>query len=251
MGATTGAWVRSYQPVQTAPLVSDRNPEHANPTPDPNHVGGGPQIWQQTAVAPDLPAQLLQPEHPPLIAPGGPVDMTPQDHGYGTGIGPAASEAQATAFRNTDQGEVAAHHWTAMKMRDGQAGILNIPDMIGNGDSPQTLPNQRMGVGEPADPAARRASMWRRYWNRLIDFHRYDVQYRPEAPSTIRARVATYAGAQTAPAVPNTPSVLGYSPGPPDRFVAPFTRRTPGPWDQNITTDGTGQPAQALTSWGL
>jgi hypothetical protein len=245
----SGTWVRNSQPVQPAPLVSDRDPEHANPTPDPNQVGGARPSWEQTVTAPDLPAQLYPGQEYPLVGGGGPVDRTPVDHSYGVGIGPVADAT--LPFHATDMGEVAAHHYTAPKMRDGQAGVLIIEDMHGDGDSPQTLPNQRMGVGEPADPAARRASMIRRFWDRFIDMHRYDVQFRPETASQIRARVASNAGPAASSAVPNTPSILGYDPSSPDRFVGPFTRRAPGPWDDALATDGTGQAQQDLGSWGL
>jgi hypothetical protein len=252
--AYSGAWVVKSQTRARVALQAPTDPEHLNPTEDLDHPGQQ-ALWVNQAPAPDLPGELFigQDGQPVVVA--GPVDATPDDPNHGVGVGPGLTIRESQELRGTlhseDFGAVAAHAWDPMVNRDGAPHVEIIDDTPGEGDSPQTLQYGRTGVGQPNDPYARTGRRIKRWYDRYIDMHRYEVELRPQYLRSAK----TVALAQPVPTQNQLtspyPAFTG-APGTPDSFVAPQDRRTPGPWDQALVTDGTDQLAGfGLTSWGL
>jgi hypothetical protein len=262
MARYTGAWARKAQsPTLAVPLVAATDPQHLKP--DPNLNPDATAIWVQGQSAPTLPSDLMHEPFGVPIGGGGPVDHTPQDHSFGVGGGHGLTDLQSQdqmlAWHELDLGSVAATQYNPLTSReDAQAPgngphVAIIADTPGDGDSPQTLTYQRTGVGTPIDPYARTGKRQKRWWNRFIDMHWFDVTYRP--------MVDRYAVPQMSqPAVPGGTQLDSpyASNGPmratPDGFVYPQERRTPVPWDQPLTQDPSGyqvDPTSGLTAWGL
>ncbi len=253
----SGAWARLVQSPQ-APLVTDRDPEHTTPTGAPEFVAETPD-WRSTAPAPDLPDDIAGETPDAAMATGyGPVDHTPESHDFGVGIGAGLttleSQDRMAGWHNDDRGAPAALAYHAPIMRDGTPHVDLVYDTPGAGDSPGTLELERTGVGAPSDGGNSHISKrTQRWYDRYIDMHRYPVTMRPVTPRFARPNPSV-------PAVPNGtqgdspfPTAPGFWAITPDRWVVPTVRRTPEPWDQNMATDGTGQPAAGygLSTWGL
>lgn len=253
MTALSGAWVSQNTTTPQVPLVPFRDSQHSNPDANPDFANMRP-TWANSAPAPDLPQAIMPTEHPPLVAPGGPVDMTPWDHALGPGAGAGLSELsaqdQAAPWHRLDQGDYAARKYIPPVMRVTNPHVAEITDMANQGDSPQTLAYDRTGYGLPNDPAARLAKRQKRWYDFRIDFHRFGVQYRPLRQLRAQGQADTFVpnANQTTPA---TKSIIGYDPRTPDRFVTPFARRAPSAWDETTVRDGTGQASQPLGAWGL
>jgi hypothetical protein len=245
-------------PTPVVPIKPAIDPEHLAPTATPEFVNMAP-IWQGFAM-PEVPQEYESGEHPSPVGGGGPVDMTPDSPEFGVGGGPGLTTIESqqvrTGLMSLDYGAVAARTTEPLTDRhDGSGPHADFyTDESAAFDSPQTLQLKRTGVGQPNDPYARTASRFWRWWDRTIDFHRYDVVYRPMV-----ARTAYTAQAQ--PAVPDgtqydspyATAATVYS-GPQDRFVVQEVRRIPTPFDQNAAID----PTQAVDSsvyglqvWGL
>lgn len=253
----SGAWSRRTQADTVAPLKPGIDPEHLDPTDNPEWVNQPPG-WVSTVDSPILPDEMYPMADPPMPTGEGPIDYAPQDHSYGMGFGPGLSVMEAQDLRSywhsQDDGSYAAGAWQAMVDRDGQPHLEVTEDGMPGGDSPQTLQYERTGVGQPNDPDARVGKRFKRWYDRYIDYHRYDTDRRPLTP------VQAYT-AQPQPPVPNGTQLdspyhtaaTGYW-GPPDRFVAPQMRRVPGDWAEPITTDATDSPSPVgfgLTQYGL
>jgi len=227
--------------------------ELATDNANPQWAGAASPTWRNSAPAPDLPRAILGEDMPALFATTGQGDFTPDDHAFGPGAGHGldtfAGIDDAAPWHATDLGDGATRRWSAAVSRDGTPHLDIIPDEVG-ADSPATTMRQRTGYGMPDDPAARRASRIARWYDRWIDMHRWDTEYRPQTQMAARLQVATHVPAydQT---VPSTPSVIDYNPRTPDRFMLPFLRRAPGEWLESAVIDGSGQPPQAMTVWGL
>lgn len=258
----SGAWARKAS--TTAPIVpleAERDPEHLNPTSNVDVVVGVP-LWVSTAPAPDLPVELTVDAYgTPISTGGGPIDRTPEDPNYGPGAGNGQTVAQAQAVRtewmSRDDGAVAARQWQATTDRDGSPKLDLIQDADYAGDSPSTVMLQRSGIGVPEnDPYARTGRRLWRWWDRVIDMHRWDVSFRPKYLKTASTAQQQPPGGQTQYDSPwVTPSAARVSP---DAFVAPQMRRTPAPdWATPIATDGAANNVVGnvndfgLTSWGL
>lgn len=258
--ATTysGAWAKRRQDPIAVPLKAAVDPEHLNPTDDPGVPPGQSLLWQEAGpAAPTLPTELTDAAPGPQTAPGGPL-VAPGDPmvGMGGGAGLTVQEAQAVRsyWHGQDDGSVAAHAWEPNTDRWDGSGphVAIIPDMIGDGDSPQTLQLQRTGVGQPNDPGARLASRIKRWWDRYIDMHRFPVEYRPLAARYARTpgSVAPVPDGNQLDSPFPTVSTAGLLTR--DQLVYPQTRRTPAPWDEPMTSDGVQLGASfGLGSWGL
>lgn len=252
--AYSGAWVLKSQTRPSVALQAPTDPEHLNPTEGEDHPGQA-ALWQNQAPAPDLPGQMEGGQYLQPPVPGGPVDNTPDDPNFGVGVGPGLTTLEAQEVRgalmSTDLGAYAAHRYAAGVDRDGAPHVQVLDDVPGEGDSPQTLEHKRTGVGTAGDPYARVGRRIKRWYDRYIDMHRYDVELRPKyqryATTVDQPQNAVAAGGQL---VSPYPAFVGRV-GTPDSFVTPQDRRTPSPWDQAMTTDGTGQAAYGLGSWGL
>lgn len=257
----SGAWVTQYQVDPQVPLVQPIDSQHLTPDPDPGVVGGLRPSYVNTAPAPDLP-EALWPFMPlPLETGDGPVSGINYNDtlaGVGTGHGLTTLDAQDIAGRAnmSDDGSYAANRYIAAVQRDGTYHASNVPDVAVQQDSPDTTLLQRTGVGVPNDPFARSGHRLERWFNGAIDMHRYAVTFRP-----LRPRYARTPGVQNTPDASqnsiHTPSVMGYTPAPADRFVTPMTRRAPGDWQTPYATDGTAATivsapsSYSLGSWGL
>lgn len=257
----SGAWSRRTQANDPAPLVPGIDPEHLNPTANPEWVAQQPG-WVSTVSAPLLPDDMYPGMGAVQLATGeGPVDFAPQDHAYGMGFGPGLSVIEAQDLRSywhsQDDGSVAAGNWQVMIDRDGQPHLERTEDGIGDGDSPKTLQFERTGVGQPNDPDARVGGRFKRWYDRYIDYHRYPTDRRPLTPRQAYTAQPQPAMADPGPLdSPYATAATGYW-GSPDRFLAPQARRVPGDWAEPITTDATGVIAAGapngfgLTTYGL
>jgi hypothetical protein len=209
--------------------------------------------WYQDTRVPSLPDVLDGEQGGPGYAGGGPVDLTPWDHGDGgpRGNGLTTEEAQEirSVYHEIDQGSYAAHTWNVQAARDGEYNVDVVPDMVGDGTSPETLTYQVQGVGAPTDPYARPGRRIQRWRDRFIDRHFWEASSGPTATRnayTAPAKAAQGNGNQTtSPYEANTIRLT-------DQFVAPQNRITPRPWDQPITTTGDlGTNEAGLPTWGL
>ncbi len=257
-----GAWARKASvTAPIVPLEPDRDPEHLNPTDNPEVVVGQP-LWVASATAPGLPAAFVTaPYGTPVAAGGGPIDHTPADPQYGPGAGSGQTVAEAQAVRtkwmSRDDGAVAARRWQPNTDRDGTPRLDLIADTDGAGDSPETVLLKRSGIGVPEnDPYARTGRRLWRWWDRVIDMHRWDVSFRPKYLKTASTAQLQPPGGVTQYDSPwPTPAAARVSP---DAWVAAQMRRTPAAdWASPIAVDGAVNNVVGnvndfgLGSWGL
>jgi hypothetical protein len=246
-----------------APPISVRTAAEIDPqhmTPDPNRY---PVDWIASELAPTLPLELMGDQLLQLPTHGGPVDREPVSHEYGVGAGPGLTDAQNRAvmepWHQADLGSAEARRYQSQAARDGAYHVEVVPDMIGDGNSPETVTLREVtGVGAANDPFARRAQRIWRWRDRWIDRHMYGVEQRPvylRNAFTATAVPPGPASAYTSP-YPTAPATWGGRAGigTPDQLVMPQERRIPRPWDEAYTTDPTaaaGGTGYGLTSWGL
>lgn len=258
MAAYTGAWTRLTRPSVSVPIVAALDPGHSTPEADPNNPSG-PHRWNQDGTAPTLdPSLASETAADPVLAPGGPVDMTPWNHQDGTGYGSGLDEVQAQAIRavanQKDVGAPLAHTTqVAVIERDGTPHLAELADANGSVDSPETVKiNQVTGVGSPYDPNARAGVRnTKRWYDRFIDMHMFVSHPQPDYPAV--AYTPSQQPAGTSQYVSPYPTLINTST--PDQFVTPQERRTPPVLDTGNTTDGTETPVGSdlfgLPSWGL
>lgn len=254
-----GAWAKASTATLSVPLKPAIDPEHSDPS-VAEVEGTGP--WTDGGKgAPTLPDALTpEPEDVVMASGFGPLDQTPDDPelGVGSGHGQTTQEAQQvrTVLMEQDYGAVAAHAWNTQIIRDGHPHAVFVPNTDESVVSTMA-PNLRE-TGVTVDPQARRGrGRIKRWYDRVIDMHWYQVAYRPQyqhqaytaqdqPPSTDnRSYTSPFATAGVGYGTPDTLNAR-------QTFVAPQLRRTPEPWDQALTTDATDQPgAFGLGSWGL
>ena len=254
----SGAWLTQYKPVTQVDIHPGISGQHSKPSPNPNVMPGQIPHWQSTVVAPDLPVEIMPGSMPVHLETGiGPIDYEPDmGTGYGPGIAPGLSQLEAqdaaAPYHSTDLGAYAAHHWNRSIDRDGTPHLETIELQSNDGDSQAQVRYERTGYGQPIDPNVTLGTgKIKRWYERFVDYHRWGAEFRPLRPRYARPAATTQV---TMPDqyTPHTPSVTGYRPAPPDRFVAPQMRRAPGPWDEGITTDGTiANLAGVATGYGL
>lgn len=259
MAALTGAWARrASTPTPIVPLVTERDPEHINPDPNIDVTVGMP-LWVQVGPAPMLPAEMTGDAVGTPIGGGGPIDHTPADPNVGAAGGNGQTILEAQALRGVqhsqDYGAVAARHYQPAVDRDGAPHLAIIADTPGDGDSPQTLDLQRTGVGSPTDPYARIGKRIKRWYDRVIDMHRYQVALRPMPIRNAGVAQFQPSGGNTQYDSPwGTPSPMRASP---DALVQRQVRRTPEDWSTPGADDGTAAQlvgnigSFGLPSWGL
>lgn len=249
-------WVSGGNAAASVRLHPNVDPEHLDP--DPNTIE---THWQQDTAQRSLPDELVGGQYilPPVA--GGPVDMTPETHDFGEGVGHGESTLAAQDERgrvhSEDYGSVDARRYIAADSRDGAWHVDVIQDARNAGDSPAQLERKRTGVEGVNDPGARLAQRIWRWRDRWIDRHMWGVDFRP---SLIRnAYSAPNAAAQGNGDQYTSPAPLyGWSGqagiGTPDQFRVAQVRRVPRPWDEEMATDGTGTggvTTDGLTVWGL
>ena len=258
----TGAWARRTVTPPVVPVHPEIDPQHSTPDANPEFVAQ-PPTWINSTPMPGLPGEILtQPGYPQgLIAPGGPVNRTPLDHDFGPGAGAGITQQQAQELRGywqgMDLGVIAHESDVPVKETENMYGLAEVDDMIGNGDSPQTLEYERTGVGRPNDPDARRGKRQKRWSERYIDMHRWEVHPPPYDPQYAVPQPAIAAdpnGNQyTRPFANNAAGPLGTV----DSFVQQQIRRAPEGFGDAYAQDGTPQNivgsvnAFGLPAWGL
>jgi hypothetical protein len=258
MPAYTGAWLTQSQQVTQVDIHPGISGQHSTPSPDPNVRPGQIPNWQSTVEAPDLPKAIMPGSEPVQLETGiGPVDHEPDmGTGYGPGIssglGELGSQDQAAPYHSTDLGAYAAHHWIRPIDRDGVPHVETIELADNAGDSESQVRFDRTGYGQPIDPNVQLGTgKLKRWYDRFVDYHRWGAEYRPLRPRYARPPRTTQVNAPDQH-TPHGPSIMGFNPSTMDRFVAPQMRRTPGPWDEGITTDGTvANLAGVATGYGL
>lgn len=248
-------WVVARTAPTSADLQPGPDPQHLDP--DPNPVPG--QIdWRQDTLVPTLPAELMGDQWLQLPVPGGPLDLEPESHDYGPGAGPGLTEMQSrevmAPWHGADRGAPAARRWQRAPTRDGAYHVNVVADEASEASPSTVALRETAGVGVAHDPHARRGYRIQRWRERFIDMHRYGVQKRPVyirnayTPPVQPGQVTQY----TSPF-----PTLGWSGqggiGSPDQWRVAQERRTPRPWDEAMTTDGTltGGLDQGLGRWGL
>jgi hypothetical protein len=183
--------------------------------------------------------------------------------GIGAGLSLLDAQDLRMEWHNVDAGSVAAQAYQHMTDRDGTPLIVELNDQQLSGDSPQTLQLKRTGIGQPNDPEAtlrQRSRRERRWWDRYIDMHRWDVVETPVHPQYARpvpARDAVPDGDQYTPPMGNRAMLGDQGVITPDRFIMAQVRRAPGDWTGEQASDGTdatligaGQ-TYGLSNWGL
>lgn len=255
-------YAKPSTPTPVVPLVPGIDPEHLNPTANPEFDNESPMWSLGDGSAPTLPDEYYSGDGDAVIinAGGGPVDLTPRSHEYGIGTGHGLTDTEAQVIRNyagnLDMGDMEVQQYVAMTDREPGSGpgVAVIEDVPGMGDSPQTNALHITGVGGTDDVYARIGKRISRWWFRPWDMHRWEVGSRP-------MRYKTAYTAPNQPAVPDgtqydspfQTAAGGWAEMQPDSFVAPQLRRTPEPWDQPITSDATPMSVDdgnAAQLWG-
>ncbi len=258
----SGGWARKVAaPIPAVPLKAAIDPEHLDPTSNVDVVVGLP-LWAEETAAPGLPTAYITDGYGTVVqAGGGPIDYTPGDpnDGPGAGHGQTVAEAQAvrTRWMSQDRGAVAARRWQTQQTRDGQPHLDVITDVHMDGESPATVGiRERSGIGVPEnDPYARTGKRQKRWWDRVIDMHWFDVSMRPARIRNARP-VPEQAGGTTQ--YDSRWPTMEPARVSPDAYVTQQPRRTPPlPWATADQSDGTAESlvgnvsSYGLTSWGL
>jgi len=266
MARMTGAWARRTAVGPLVPVQAATDPQHMTPDANPEFVNQTPS-WVQGTPMPGLPGDLLMENaYPhPVIAPGGPQDQTPwggfEGHSFGPGAGPGITQAEASAIRGywgeLDMGAIAMHDDVPVVETEDMYGRYVQDDMTDHGDSPATLQYEQQGYGSPLDPDARLGKREKRFSQRYIDMHRYEVHptpYTPQYAVPVPAQGIIANGNQhTSPFANNMSGQIGTV----DTFVQEQIRRAPAEFGAAYSQDGTPSNlfgsvnAYGLPSWGL
>lgn len=251
--AFTGGWKRAQQTQREPMLHNPIDPAHGTPIDEE-------QIWWEdtSGSAPGMPDSVVDDQQ--IISPGpakGYLDLTPQGGDFGMPAFPGFTIAEGQAVRavahSQDFGAVAARKYVSPKNRDGDYIVDDYSDndVRGTSDAQNEI-RWKTGVDAESDFGANRHRVIRRWRDRTIDYHWYQVEMNP-------SYVRTATPAKLKPMVTDnrnqTMSPFGagdiYYQG--DSFLAPVERRTPPPWDQDMTEEGTPDAGAdfALGTWGL
>lgn len=236
----------------TAPALEHRQPEDA---PSGNN-------WQNAPDAPPVtPAEIVsQGEFTLNSAPGG-LTWIPAGHdfgpGFGAGLSWAASMAQNASFHEADDGSVAAREVRPAVARDGEYHVDRLQMQYdidglrpaGTPDLP-AAPGMRQGLNAAEYPNRRTGYRIMRWRDRVFQRRDWNVEFRPivipnayAAPPQAAVKAGNkytspFGAAQSAQVrVVNT--------------VAPQMRRSPSPWDESITQDGTTGNVAAIPGYGF
>jgi hypothetical protein len=253
--AYTDAWKRATQTQRDPMLHNPTDPAHNHPT-DEDQI-----FWADTSgeIAPGMPADVE--DHSPGIGTPtthGYIDTTPQGGDFGMPAFPGFTIDEGQAVRGVahsqDFGAFAARKYVSPPNRDGDnnIGMVDAPDYEGN---PAEQNNIRFvtGVGTQYDGGNsvhnRRIKRWR---DRYIDFHWWDVQMNPSyqrhaTPAVTKPLVTANRNQAMSP---YSAGEILYEGG---SFTLPMERRTPEPWDTGMIQPGTPEPGAdfGLGQWGL
>jgi hypothetical protein len=251
--AFSGGWKRAQQTQREPMLHNPIDPAHLQPIDEE-------QVWWEdtSGSAPGMPEAVIGEQH--VISPGpakGYLDLTPQGGDFGMPAFPGFTIEEGQAVRavahSQDFGSVAARKYVSPKNRDGDYNIddYSLGDTRGTSDEQNEI-RWNTGVDAPSDFGANKHRTIRRWRDRTIDYHFYNVEMNP-------SYVRTATPAREKPMVLDgrnqsmSPFAAGdiYYQG--DSFLVPTERRTPPPWDQSMTEEGIAESGAdfALGSWGL
>lgn len=214
------------------------------------------------------------PENPPLVpieqvdrtdftvdsSPGGLVFFPPghsEGVGYGAGLDFASSQAQNDYARSKDDGSYGVRRVHPMVAFDGEYHVdrqqmVYDEDGIRPAGTPDlpSAPGMSQGLNRAEYPNRYTGHYISRWRDRVFERRNWNVEFRPivvpnsySAPDTMAVPngnqyTSPYAMAQTTNVrIVNTTS--------------PQLRRTPSPWDESITQDGTTQNAAATPDYGF
>lgn len=251
--AFSDGWKRAQQQTREPALHNPLDPSHERPQTQE-------QIWwaDTSGAAPGMPSAVEGEQREIGTPPAhGYIDMTPQGGDQGMPAFPGVTLAEGQEIRgivhNQDFGAVAARKYVSPPNRDGDlnVGMVEAPDYEGN-PAEQNSIRYVTGVGAQYDGGNSRHNVRQKRWrDRLIDFHWWQVEMNPSY-----VRQAT--PAVTKPMVTNgrTQAMSPFSAGEieytGDSFLAPMQRRTPEPWDNDLVQSGTPDGSDfGLGSWGL
>lgn len=239
MTTYTGAWRRTATTQPRVRLVPGPDPQHASPDANPNGVD-----WIQSAIAPSLPDDMIGDQY---LIPPSPLLLVDADVDTHEGTGNHAADLGSSDVRL----------YQPVASRDGGYHVAIIEDTPGMGDSPDT-PRQRFeqGVGISQDPYARLGRRIARWRDRYVDMHRWGPEMRPALVKNAYAAVQSPPvsdGNQYTSPTPLVAQFGDYGVGTPDQLIWPVERRSPRPWDESATTDGSelSEAAYGLGVWGL
>lgn len=252
--AFSDGWKRKQQQQREPALHNPIDPAHLEPQ-------NTDQIWWADTsgdVAPGMPDAVID-EQKNIGTPTthGYIDVTPQGGDFGMPAFPGFTIEEGQAVRGVahsqDFGSFAARKYVSPPNRDGH---LNIDDFSGPNnqgtESEQNAIRYETGTEAPSDFGANRHRKIRRWRDRVIDMHWWQVEMNPSY-----VRTATPAVEKPMVLSERTQNMSPFSAGEiyynGDNFVAPMERRTPPPWDTAMI-----EPAEqtvgadfGLGSWGL
>jgi|SRR6185312_2225329 len=229
--------------------------EHREPVDETDNAN-----WQNAPADPPIEAEIQHKGQFTLdAAPGGPT-WAPAGHdfgpGYGAGLSWAVSMAQNNTYRHTDDGSVRARHTEPAVDRDGEYHVDRIQMEYGGNLAPAgtpdlpAAPGMSQGLDTAKYPNRHVGHYIPRWRDRVFQRRDWGVEFRPVvvpnayvAPEQLPYQAGNqytspYAGAQsTRVRVVNA--------------TAPQMRRTPSPWDESITQDGTTQNVSSLPNYGF
>lgn len=263
--AYTGTWRRKQLGANGTPLTVHQaplgHPElatlHMQGTPD---TTGSRPPW---AAVPGVtvPVSVLDPGSPYDLTAGSRrnglvFDTEPTDNhqdGTSTGGGQslAAARAQGNAARSIDRGAPQRETFRAKRIRAvdevRETRRLEV-EPISGGSRIGALRGDN-GLPENNPEGFRNGMRVQRFMNRRIP----GTARRDHNPWPARVRVAAAPHVSPAPATYNRyTSPFSQNQRARARFAQmPLARRTPRPWDDNVTTDGTPIEAPVFQTWGL
>jgi hypothetical protein len=246
------AWARGAykQPA----IASARDPDHRSPGTEDTGKN-----WQAGPSSPAvMPVQTIDNTSFSLDAAPGGIPWNPAGPdtgvGFGAGLSYAASSAQNDAARSSDDGSVSSRLWQAPADRDGQYHVDRVQLVMDDtGLDHQAQIDLGKQLNRQAYPNRRTGHRITRWTDRVYERRNWSTEFRATITPT----------AYTAPPLTQVDQRSKYVSPYPDAVAAnvrvmntvgPQLRRTPKPWDQTVTQDGTASSPWAdptFTAWGL
>ena len=245
----SGTW--KAQAYAQAPVVGARDPAHN----DPQQLTPGRNWATAPASPPLMPVETVDNQAWTLDYASGGFPYAPPGHdtgvGYGPGLSWAASSAQNDAAHLTDDGSYIPRSWQAAQERDGTYNVDRI--QFENQQSGPVSPDQvamQSWTDRTYYPNRHTGHYITRWRDRVFERRNWGVEFRPiitpnayTAPPLAAISQGNQYTSPYADAVATDVRTVN--------TTAPQLRRTPAPWDESITQDGTASSHGELTSWGL
>lgn len=257
--AYSGAW-RSGAYKQPSLAGSVPALDHREPQDQPNSSDN----WKTAPDNPPLPPAEVIDDFAFSVdqSAGGPVFQPPKAHetpasgvsSVRVGPGPVLPP---NAAHMGDDGSYAARRYHAPVLQDGKYsnGQLQMSYDVaglrpaGTPDLP-VAPGMQQQLNPSEYPNRRVGHFFQRLTDRVFQRVQWNVEYRPVVvPNAYTATPAAASGTQnqyTSPYAPAQSTQVRVV-----NTVAPQMRRTPDPWDESITVDGTEQNVSAIPDYGF